>query len=34
MKKYLNKNSDFSIQEYFTSLNYDHKFIAMVMRSL
>jgi hypothetical protein len=27
-------NSDFNPVEYFTSLNYDHKFIQMVMNSL
>lgn len=34
LKKYVEMNPDFSPLEYFTNLNYDHKFINMVMSAL
>lgn len=34
LKKYCQMNQDFSSIEYFTSLGYDQKFIAMVMNGL
>lgn len=34
MRKYVEKHPEFAPVEYFTSLNYDQKFIAMVVRSL
>jgi hypothetical protein len=34
LKKYSQMNQDFSPIEYFTSLGYDQKFIAMVMNGL
>lgn len=34
LRKYVEKHPEFSPVEYFTSLNYDQKFIAMVVKSL
>jgi hypothetical protein len=34
LRKYVEKHPEFVPVEYFTSLNYDQKFIAMVVRSL
>lgn len=34
LRKYVEKHPEFAPVEYFTSLNYDQKFIAMVVRSL
>lgn len=34
LKKYTEKHPEFNAEEYFTSLNYDRKFIQMVMGSL
>lgn len=34
LKKYIENHPNFSPYEYFTSLNYDQKFIAMVIKTL
>ena len=34
LKKYIEAHPNFSPYEYFTSLNYDQKFIAMVIRMI
>ena len=34
LKKYTEKHAEFNAEEYFTSLNYDKKFIQMVVGAL
>lgn len=34
LKKYISLHSEFNPLEYFTSLNYDHKFISMVISAI
>ena len=34
LRKYVEKHQEFNPVEYFTSLSYDQKFIAMVVKSL